>query len=264
MTAAEALRTAERRLAEAGVDTPAVDAEWIVAHTLGVTRSTLSLEPGREVPQDELESLLERRIRREPLAYVLGEWGFRGLTLKTDSRALVPRPETEVVVERALALVAGLDEPRVLDVGTGTGAIALSIADEHERARVTAVDSSATALELARENAARLGLDIELRHAGVETVAEGWDLVVSNPPYVPAGDLAGLAPELAWEPPEALVDAELYDDLAESASTTWLVVEVGDGRAPEVARTLGSHGYTEVRISPDLSGRERVVEGRRA
>jgi release factor glutamine methyltransferase len=264
VTAAEALRTAELRLAEAGVDTPAVDAEWIVSHMLGVTRSTLRLEPDREVSGDELEPLLERRIGREPLAYVLGEWGFRRLTLKTDSRALVPRPETEVVVERALALVAGLDEPRVLDVGTGTGAIALSIADEHAGARVTAVDSSGAALELARENAVRLGLEVELRHAGLEAAAAGWDLVVSNPPYVPEGDLAGLAPELAWEPREALVDAQLYDELAERASTTWLVVEVGDGRAREVARTFGSHRYTEVRISPDLSGRERVVEGRRA
>jgi release factor glutamine methyltransferase len=264
VTAAEALSTAERRLAEAGIDTPEVDAEWIVSHALGVTRSTLRLEPQREVRGDELESLLERRIQREPLAYVLGEWGFRRLTLKTDSRALVPRPETEVVVERALALVAGLDEPRVLDIGVGSGAIALSVADEHPGARVIGVDTSAAALELARENAAQLGLEVELRHAGLEAVAEGWDLVVSNPPYVPSGELAGLAPELAWEPREALMDAELYDELAESANTTWLVVEVGDGRAPDVARRLGSHGYTEVRISPDLSGRQRVVEGRRA
>src|SRR5204863_4446601 len=162
----EALAEAERRLAAAGIETPRVDAEWLVAHVLGTTRSGLAARGDDGV--EGLELLLARREAREPLAYVLGEWGFRRLTLRTDRRALVPRPETEVVVERCLALLDGLDRPRVLDVGTGTGAIALAIADEHPGARVTGVDTSLEALALARKNAARTGLDVELRAGGAE------------------------------------------------------------------------------------------------
>src|SRR5205807_2987043 len=143
----------------AGVESPWVDAELLLAHALGVSRTELYAAPEREAP-DELEPLLARREAREPLAYVLGEWDFRRLTLKTDRRALVPRPETEVVVERCLALLRDETEPRVLDLGTGTGAIALAIADEHPGARVTAVDASPEALALARENADALELSV--------------------------------------------------------------------------------------------------------
>ena len=125
MTAREALAEAGRRLAAAGVETPGVDAEWLVAHLLGTTRSGLAARGDDDV--DALEPLLARREQREPLAYVLGEWGFRRLMLKTDARALVPRPETETLVECALALVAELERPRILDVGVGSGAIALAL-----------------------------------------------------------------------------------------------------------------------------------------
>src|SRR5439155_27170217 len=153
-----ALRLAERELAVAGVDTPRVDAELLLAHVLGTSRSGVYARADSEVP-DMWQVLLGRRCRREPLAYVLGEWGFRRLVLKTDARALVPRPETEVVVERCLELLRGEREPHVLDVGTGTGAIALAIADEHPGARVVAVDTSPEALALARANADRPRLD---------------------------------------------------------------------------------------------------------
>jgi release factor glutamine methyltransferase len=262
VTVAEALRVAEQQLTAAGVDTPSVDAEWIVAHALGISRSELALRRNGEVPSS-FEELLQRRRRREPLAYVLGEWGFRRLTLGTDARALIPRPETEILVERALALVVDVDEPRVLDVGVGSGAIALAIADEHPRARVTGVDTSTSALELARENASRVRLEIELREGGVEATAEGWDLVVSNPPYVGATELASLEPELAWEPREALVDVALHEEIARRAKTDALVLEVGDGQAEEVATTLEHLGYSGVTITRDLGGHERVVEGRR-
>src|SRR5262249_29985181 len=215
-----------------------------------------------EVP-DTWQVLLGRRAAREPLAYVLGEWGFRRLVLKTDARALVPRPETEVVVERALALIADVRKPRVLDVGTGTGAIALAIADEHPGARVAGVDTSAEALELARENALRLSLAVELRLAGIEAAAEGWDLVAANPPYIQTDVLETLQPELRWEPREALVETALHEQIAREAKTRSLVFEVGDGQAGDVARTLEELEYRDVRITRDLAGIERVVEGRR-
>jgi release factor glutamine methyltransferase len=261
LKAAEAVRDAETRLARAGVDTPRVDAELLVAHVLGVTRTQLYAERDRDVPSG-LDELVRRRELREPLAYVLGEWGFRRLLLRTDSRALVPRPETEVVVERALALLRSLERPRVLDVGVGSGAIALAIADEHPGALVTGVDVSSEALELARENARRLGLEVELRRGGVEAATEGWDLVVSNPPYV-SEPLELLQPELTHEPRRALAQAGLHRRLAGAARTTWLVLEVGDGQAAEVAEILEAAGYREVEITRDLGGRERVVEGRR-
>src|SRR5205085_1903139 len=161
VTAREALADAERRLAAAGVETPRVDAEWLVAHVLGTTRSGLAARGDDEV--GGLEPLLARREAREPLAYILGEWGCRRLTLKTDARALVPRPETETLVERALALVAEMEQPRILDVGVGSGAIALALKDERPDALVVGVDISPDAVSLARENAKRLRLDVELR-----------------------------------------------------------------------------------------------------
>jgi release factor glutamine methyltransferase len=258
----DALAETERRLAAAGIDTPRVDAEWLIASVLGVTRTDVQLH--EEIDSDALEPLVRRRERREPLAYVLGEWGFRRLTLKTDRRALVPRPETEVVVERALALLNGMRVPRVLDVGVGSGAIALAIKDEHPEAEVTGVDLSPDALALARENAQWLSLDVELRQAGAEVASDGWDLVVANPPYIPRGVLTSLQPELRWEPREALVDSGLHDELIRVARTTWLVLEIGDGQAHDVAIAFEESGYRDVTITCDLAGFERVVEGRRA
>jgi release factor glutamine methyltransferase len=263
VTVGEALAETERRLGAAGVDAPLVDAELLVGHVLGISRTQIYADRCRAIDRAALEALLRRRERREPLAYVLGEWGFRRLTLRTDERALVPRPETEVVVDRALALVRGLAAPRVLDVGIGSGAIALAVADEHPGARVTGVDTSPAAVALARENAERLGLAVDVREAGAEAVEDGWDLVVANPPYVPADELSGLQPELRWEPRAALADTGLTAELARRARTTWLVLEVGDGQAPRVAAELAGLGYEDVAITPDLAGVDRVVEGRR-
>ncbi len=263
MTVGEALRAAERELAAAGVDTPRVDAELLLAHVLGTSRSGVYAHGDADVP-DTWQVLLRRRVEREPLAYVLGEWGFRRLVLKTDARALVPRPETEIVVERCLELVRGEREPRVLDVGTGTGAIALAIKDEHPDARVTAVDSSRDAVALARENAARLRLDVDVREGGFEAAAAGWDLVVSNPPYVAPDEWDTLQPEIReWEPRGALVGVGLHGELARLADTRLLVLEVGACQSRAVSETLASLGYVDVRVTPDLAGIARVVEGRR-
>ena len=263
MTVREALRAAEERLARAGIDTPRLDAELLLAHALGVTRSQLFAAPDDEAPAG-FEPLLARREAREPLAYVLGEWGFRRLTLATDRRALVPRPETEIVVERCLALLAGRTEARVLDVGVGGGAIALAIADEHHGARLTGVDVSEEALALARENAERTGLALELRTGGVEVAGEGWDLVVSNPPYVAPEELDTLQPEIRdWEPGGALVGDGFQQELARAARTELLVLEVAPRQAAAVALELQELAYDAVCITRDLAGRERVVEGRR-
>jgi release factor glutamine methyltransferase len=260
VTVREALAEAERRLAAADVDTPRVDAEWLVAHLLGTTRSGLVARLDDEVWG--LEALLARREAREPLAYVLGEWGFRRLTLKTDARALVPRPETETLVERALALAEAIEQPRILDVGVGSGAIALALKDERPDAQVTGVDVSADALALARENAELLGLEIELRHGdGAEAAAEGWDVVVANPPYVESLD--ELQPELRREPEVALVGRGEHERLARAARARFVAFEVADGQARDVAEILGAAGWRDVRVTRDLTGMERVVEGTR-
>jgi release factor glutamine methyltransferase len=252
------------RLSGAGIENARREAEWIAGHVLGVSRSELYAAPEREIGDVDAgaaEALLARRESREPLAYILGEWGFRHLTLKTDARALVPRPETEIVVERVLALIEGLESPRVLDVGVGSGAIALAVKDERPDARVTGVDVSADALSLARENAERLELDVDFREQGVDAAAEGWDLVVSNPPYVETLD--GLQPELDFEPKEALLGEGFHAIIARTAQTRFVVFEVGDGQARGVAAELEAAGYRKVTITRDLAGRERVVEGTR-
>jgi release factor glutamine methyltransferase len=260
LNAREALADAERRLGTAGVETPRVDAELLLGHVLGTTRSGVYADLDREV-DGSFEGLVARREQREPLAYVLGEWGFRRLTLKTDPRALVPRPETEIVVERALALLDGTRSPRVLDVGVGSGAIALALKDERPDAEIVGVDVSRDALALAGENAKLLGLDVELREGGVESAEAGWDLVVSNPPYVET--LEGLQPELRHEPERALVGDGFHERIAQVARTRFLVFEVGDGQADAVAGVLSAAGYRAVTITPDLAGVSRVVDGSR-
>ena len=260
-------------LARLGRTVDPVDAEWLVAHVLGTSRSELALrarEPVAAAEQERLAVLAARRTAGEPLQYVLGEWGFRRLTLTVDRRALIPRPETEIVVERCLALLAGLDRPRVLDVGTGSGAIALAIADEHPGARVTGLDVSVEALALARENAERTGLRLELvEHDAFAGLPDGpWELVVSNPPYVDPDERASLAPEVRdWEPATALFGREATEAVARGALPVLaaggsLVLEVGDGQAGEVGALLGRLGYREVAATRDLAGRDRVVEGR--
>jgi release factor glutamine methyltransferase len=267
-----ALLEGTARLERSGVDSPRVDAEILLAHVLGTTRSALRADSSRGLGDDDraaFDGLLDRRGAREPLAYVLGEWGFRRLTLAVDVRVLVPRPETEIVVERCLARLAGLDEPRVLDVGTGSGAIALAIADEHPGAAVTAMDVSAPALEVARANAARTGLPVELVEgdffAGLP--AGPWDLVVSNPPYVAPDEIDSLEPEVRdWEPRAALVADGATEAVAERARSVLrpggaLVLEIADGSATRVAGLLRELGYSDVATTRDLAGRERVLEG---
>jgi release factor glutamine methyltransferase len=276
VTVGEVLRRATQYLAAKGVDSPRLDAELLLAKALDRSRLELYMEHGRELDRDELityRALTARRGRREPLAYILGEWGFRRLTVRVDRRALVPRPETEVVVERCLELLDEIPEPEVLDVGTGSGAIALALADEHPGVRVCAIDSSREALELASENVAGTELGDRVRlvehdlYSGFGSEGE-FHLVVSNPPYVAPEELETLQPEVRdWEPRRALVAEGAHEAVARAAREAlrpggWIVLETGDEQAPRVAEVLGELGYAEIRITPDLTGRERVVEGR--
>lgn len=274
-TAAAALSDAAGRLADAGCESAVVDAEILLAQVLGTTRSALRADTRCELEDialAELERLVTRRERREPLAYVLGEWGFRRLTLKVDERVLVPRPETEIVVERCLARLAGITDPRVLDVGTGSGAIALAIADEAPGARLTAMDVSQDALDLAGENASRAGLSVELVHGDLfRGLRQGpWDLVVSNPPYVRENEIEMLEPEVRdWEPRVALIGEGATEAVARAAAGVLrhggaLVLETADGDAGRVEEFLRGLGYVDVRITTDLAGRDRVVEGSRS
>lgn len=274
MTPLDAVHEVSLDLGRAGVPSPRVDAELLVADVLGVSRSELYASD-RSLGFEELGRLRElvgRRRAREPLAYVLGEWGFRRLVLAVDRRALVPRPETEVVVERCLVNLRGVEVPRVLDVGTGSGAIALAIADELPAARVVAVDRSSAALALARENLARstFANRVELRLGDLlDGVTGPFDLVVSNPPYVSASEFDSLQPEIRlYEPYEAVVGDRVWERVAAAAHGVLgpgghLVLECGDGQAAEVAEGLAALGYDGVLRTPDLAGRDRVVEAHR-
>ncbi len=275
MKVGRALAETSERLTEARCDTPRVDAEILVAHVLGVARSQLALETSRKLSRDEeqeLERLAARRVTREPLAYVLGEWGFRRLTLASTDGSSFHAPRRRSSSSGASRGLPPCGEPRVLDVGTGSGAIALAIVDEHPGAQVTAIDASAGALEVAGANAARTGLAIALREWDLyRGLPDGpWDLVVSNPPYVLPDEIDALEPEVRdWEPREALVGVGATEAVARGARDVLreggaLVLEVAAGNAGRVTRMLDDLGYEELVTTRDLAGRDRVVEGVRS
>ena len=264
-TVRDALESALVPLEAAGVDTPRLDAQVLLAHVLGADRSALFLAPRRELTPDEagrFRDLVTRRWReREPVAYLTGVKGFRRLELEVDPRVLVPRPETEHLVEAALDLPEGA---RVVDVGTGSGAVALALKDERPDLSVVATDASADALDVARANARRLGLDVEFLLGDLlEPVDGAVDAVVSNPPYVEAG--AALPPEVArHEPAGALFGGDdgldVVRRLVAQARAPFLALEIGEGQAPAVMSLC--HGFSDVSVVRDLAGIERVVVAR--
>lgn len=264
-----AIATADLR--EAGCDNPRLDAELLLADALGATRTSLHLHPERVLALAESErfaALVARRRAREPVAYIRGTRGFRHIDLTVDRRVLVPRPETELLVEVALALPRAA---RVLDVGTGSGAVALALKHERPDLQVLATDLSADALDVARANAANLRLDVTFAQGDLLSgVAGEFDAILSNPPYVPDGDREQLEPEVAvHEPAQALFAGgdgldllrRLAVDAAERAP--FVAFEVGAGQAPAVGELLRGAGMTQVRAHRDLAGIERVVVGRR-
>ncbi len=274
-TVGEALEASRDALRAVGVGEPALDAQILLAEATGLSRAALVARP--EQPVDaaaarRFAAMLRRRLRREPIAYVLGRKGFRRIELEVDARVLVPRPETEILVELALEL-----EPRtVLDVGTGSGAIALAVADEIPAAAVTATDVSADALDVARANAARLGLGDRVKFdlGSLPATGSSFDLLLANLPYVAEGDWLTLAPEITdYEPRGALLaGADGLDAIRELAASlrpggaveaSAVGLEIGAGQGGEVAGLLAAVGYERVEVRADLAGLERCVVGRR-
>ncbi|HZU40633.1 MAG TPA: peptide chain release factor N(5)-glutamine methyltransferase [Solirubrobacteraceae bacterium] len=269
VTISQTLALAAADLHAAGLDTPRLDAELLLAHALGVDRARLVLDAREPIEQGaaaRFEALLERRRSCEPVAYILGRRAFRRLELSVDPRVLIPRPETELLVEAGLSLPPGA---RVLDVGTGSGAVALALADERPDLEVWGSDASAEALEVARANAARLGLPVSFVQADLlEGVPGPFDAVLANLPYVADGeqlpaDVAGFEPRLAlYGGPDGLV---LMRRLAgQLGAVPFAALEVGLGQAAAVAWLLRGAGLHQVELARDLAGIERVVVGRRA
>lgn len=265
-----ALAIATAELREAGCDTPRLDAELLLADAMGTTRTQLHLAPERELTlaeSDRFAELLRRRRAREPVAYVLGTRAFRYIELGIDERVLVPRPESEGLVEAGLRLPTGA---RVVDVGTGSGAIALALKHERPDLEVLATDVSADALEVARANARMLGLDVTFVQGDLLDAVPGeLDAVLSNPPYVAKRDLPTLQPEVTAEPDVAVFGGfdgfEIVRRLVPAAMqrAPLVAVEVGMGMAETVGGMLRDAGASSVEVERDLAGIERVVVGRR-
>jgi release factor glutamine methyltransferase len=271
---ADALDGAITAIAAAGCETPRLDAELLLAHVLGVARERLLLDRELVVAGGAVrafqDAVRRRAVERESVAYIVGHRGFRRLDLAVDRRALVPRPETELLVERALTLQRGIS---VLDVGTGSGAVALALKDERPDLTVTGSDVSEDALGLARANAGRLSLDVRWQRADLLAgLPDAFDAVLANLPYVAESDRAGLAPEiLRHEPPGALfsgadgLDAirALISQLSLTERIAFAALEVGAGQAPAVAALLRAAGFAKVESNRDLAGMERVVTAER-
>lgn len=265
MTVREALATSTAALRAAGCDSPRLDAEVLLASHLGTDRSELYARPDREVPEG-FSDWVRRRGAREPVAYITGRRWFRRLELSVDPRVLIPRPETEHVVEAALELSAAA---RVVDVGTGSGAIALALKDERPDLAVTGTDVSEAALAVARANGERLGLEVAWARGDLLDAVEGpVDAVVSNPPYVRDADVlprdvAEYEPALALRAGADGLDAyeRLVPQIA-ARGARFCALEVGEGQAAAVAALLAGTGCGRTEAIPDLAGIDRVVVGR--
>jgi release factor glutamine methyltransferase len=272
----EALDAAVDALQATGVDEPRLDAELLLGEAMGCERAAVIADSGAEVPAAAARSfgeMVRRRLRREPVAYILGRKGFRNLELLVDPRVLIPRPETELLVELAVEM----QPASVLDVGTGSGAIALAVAEELPTCAVTSTDTSPGALEVARTNRDRLGLADRVQFTEGTLPEGGFDLVLANLPYVAERDWTSLQPEVTrWEPREALLAGpdglDAYRAFIPRSgraltrypkqSSTTLGVEVGEGQAEAVGALMREAGFGAIETRRDLAGIERIVLGR--
>lgn len=271
-TARELIDSGERRLAAAGIDTARLDAELLLAAAAGTTRSQIVAGLVDPTGSERIyEAWVDRRATREPLAYITGRQGFRRIELGVDPRVLIPRPETELLVA-----VTKVDRPcGILDIATGSGAVALALADELPNATITAADISGDALDVARANASELGAEKRVTFIEsdlLDSVDGVFDAIASNLPYVVATDIDGLMPEVSKFEPRLALDGgedglDLVRRLATDAPTHlkpggMLSLEIGDGQAIETEHILRAAGFVETERHEDLSQIERVVSGR--
>ena len=277
MTIGEWLRHAKDALAESGCPDPQIDSRWIAEDTLGLSRSEMHFETERSLSPEEherLEALLQRRVQGEPVQYLLHSACFMGLNFYVDSRVLIPRQDTETLVEAVIVALRQLEKPRMLDLCAGSGAIGLSVKTLAPDADVTLADCSRDALEVVRENARRLGVDVELRHGDLFRAVwhQKFDLIASNPPYIPTGDLPLLQREVQREPQLALDGGgdglEFYRRIAADAPEHLnpggsIYLEVGAGQADAVRALLTERmECAEAGAINDLNGIPRVVWAR--
>ena len=276
-TVLKLLRWTTDYFAGRGIDNPRLDAELLLGETLGLDRVGLYLNFERPLQGEELAAFrdkVRRRAGREPLAYILGETEFWSLPFRVTADVLIPRPDTELLVEESLKRVVG--PARVLDVGTGSGALAVALAHERPEWMITAIDLSPAALAIAAENAGKNGVAERLAFVEGDLVRlpDGpFELIVANPPYIPHGELAGLMPEVRDFEPRLALDGgsdglDAYRALAHQAETRlapggWLLVEVGFDQAAVVQELFAGEGLTELFAARDLGGIERVVGGRK-
>jgi release factor glutamine methyltransferase len=274
------LDEARGRLAAAGMENAGQEARWLAEAAAGLGSGELASGLGGPVPQAaaaRLAGLVERRVAGEPLQYVLGRWGFRRLELAVDPRVLIPRPETEVLAELALAACDRLGARVVVDLGTGSGALALALATERDGMQVWATDVSGDVLEVAEANRAALGASVNLVqgswYEALPADVRGWvDVIVSNPPYVSEAEMRELGPEVRdWEPSGALcAGPDGLEDVAAVvreapewlASPGELLVEMAPHQTPLAAQLAREAGFEDVEIRTDLAGRERVLVAR--
>lgn len=273
VTVRDALDGARTAIGASGSESPALDAELLLAFALGVDRAALITDPQREVvgpPVRVFQDLVRRRsVGHEPVAYLVASKGFRSIELAVDSRVLVPRPETELLVELALGLPQAA---RVLDVGSGSGAVALALKQERPDLIISGSDISAAALELARGNARRLGLDVEFLEADLLAgLGTDWDAILSNPPYIAEIERSTLPIDVIGHEPELalMAGADGLDVIrpliiaAAQSEARLLAIELGAGQAGAVAELVAAAGFTTVVAHADLAGIERVVVGER-
>jgi release factor glutamine methyltransferase len=285
-TVLEIINTTTGYLKEKGIDDARLNAELLLAHVLGCRRIDLYAnfdKPVKESEREHYKSLLKRRLAHEPLQYIVGETEFMGLRFSVDRRVLIPRRETEVLVEKTIEICRqfpeGAESISVLDIGTGCGNIAVSVAKFVGNVYATGIDNSDEALEVARKNvenhnlAGRVTLErVDILHNSIHSIGEPFDLVVSNPPYVSRDEFKNLQPEIReYEPRSATFDGSdgltFYRRISEIGRQLlkgggFLIFEVGFGQSAQVQEILRKNGYVQIQVNKDYSGIERVVSAR--